>query len=98
MNLNTSLSPDQARFALLLEKFRPEVQSLWDMQERSFKPESVEKYLSTCSPSEGIMVKFLLGVWGYDEEYDFNLFQAIRLLDSKSANIIKDWVNDPFRP
>ncbi|GHG07892.1 hypothetical protein [Thalassotalea marina] len=96
--VNVSLSPEQAKFALWIEDNTPYLMKLFDFNERSYLPEEVEKYLSVASSSEEIMARFVIGVWRHDNELDFNFVDAAKSLDDKQMKIITDWLSDPFWP
>ncbi|EIF42795.1 hypothetical protein DOK_12046 [gamma proteobacterium BDW918] len=98
MEINTSLSPSQAHFALWLEEHLPELLTLFDFQEKVYREDVVERYLSTASHGQTIMAQFALGVWLHRNEFEFNFFDAASILDDRYKAIIASWFSDPFWP
>ena len=95
--LHMSMTNEQAEFALMLEK-APYIKHLWDLKERLFIPEKVEQYLATASHGDAIMARFFLGVWRRENEFDFDLFEAVKVLDQGNLKIIMDWMEKPLCP
>ena len=94
---HANLSPQQARFAIWLEESAPYLLPLWDFETSRYKRDQVEDYLSVCSTGQAIMCRFVLGVWTNGlEDYEFNLFKAMRYLEDKEMKVIQDWVKDPW--
>ncbi len=94
---HANLLPHEARFAIWLEESTPYLLPLWDFENRRYKRDQVTNYLSVCSTEEAIMCRFALAIWTNGiEDYDFNLFKAIRSLGDKELKVIQDWVQDPW--
>ncbi len=93
----TGLSAEQVNFRIMLEK-APYLKPLWDFNERSFIPENVEAFLSSASHGEAIMARFFLGVWQRENDFNFDLFEAVKTLDTENLEIIIDWLKAPVTP
>lgn len=93
----SGLSSEQSDFAAMLEK-APYLKHLWDFNERMFIPEKVEQFLGTASHGEAIMARFYLGVWRRENEFEFDLFEAAKTLDSANLKIIIGWLEGPVTP
>ena len=94
----TSLSKDQERYANWLNNNIPFLTQLFDFENRSYRVELVERYLSTASQGEIIMTKFALGVWRHKDEFNFNFIDAAKTLDYQNMKVITDWMKEPFWP
>lgn len=97
LNLNTTLTPGQAAFALMLEK-TPYLKHLWNMEQREYEEELVEQYLGTASHGQVIMARFMLGVWLNNNRFKFDLFEAVAVLDKEHLAIIQEWMANPVWP
>ncbi len=97
-HLNTSLSDEQARFALWLKEKMPYLMDLFDFDKREYTPEAVERYLGVASHGQAIMARFVLGVWRHDNYYNFDFVDAASTLDADHMKIITDWLNNPVWP
>lgn len=98
VELNVKLSQEQAKFALILEEEFSEFSGFWDLENRECLLDQVEQYLTVCSRSEGIMLRFLVAVWLRHNRFNFDLIDAIYVLDDRHLRVIKKWVNDPWWP
>lgn len=96
MNINTALSPEQAKFAVLLEEKAPFLLPLWDFEARAFIPEKVDHFLSVASKGEQFMCRFFIGIWTHHNMYEFDVFEAMAVLDEKQRNTIAEWIKAPF--
>lgn len=63
-----------------------------------YDQQAVDNLLGVTSHGTAIMLRFFLGVWRNDNEYGFDLFDAIRTLDQDHLKMITDWIADPFWP
>lgn len=97
LNLNTSLTPGQAAFALMLEK-TPYLKPLWNLERREYDQELVERYLGTASHGQAIMARFMLAVWRHNNYYDFDLIEAASVLDRENMAVIQEWLANPIWP
>lgn len=94
---HANLLPHEARFAIWLEESTPYLLPLWDFENRRYIRDQVTNYLSVCSTEEAIMCRFALAIWTNGiEDYDFNLFKAMRYLGDREIKVIQDWVKDPW--
>lgn len=98
MKLNTTLSQEQAQFAVMLEEFAPYLLHLWNFPKRAYFAEAVDGYLASASPAEAQMARFFLGVWRQDNHYNFNLIEAATTLSERERKIVSAWMMDPFCP
>lgn len=96
--LNISLSPGQAAFALFLEENAPYLLPLWDFEKCEYRVAAVESYLKIASHGEEIMARFFLGVFRNDNFYNFDIFEAAKVLDPKTLAVINAWLTKPFFP
>lgn len=76
----------------------PSLARLCDLFKREYDPEAVDELLRLTSHGTAIMLRFFLGVWRNDNQYEFDLFDAEQTLDAEHLLIIKDWRADPFWP
>ena len=91
-----SLSPEQRLFWQLLERFG--FTSLWDMKERIYYPEKVNQRLGTASKGEALLLRFCLGVWRHDNEFEFDFVDAASTLEPESLEVVTSWMKEPFWP
>lgn len=98
MELNTSLSSEQASFALWLEGNIPYLLPLFDFPKRELSTAKLEQYLSVASEGEQIMARFVASVWLGENTYEFNIIDAARTLDKKQRSIVADWLKNPLWP
>lgn len=96
--LNTSLSKEQAAFAVLIEEKAPYLLPLWDFDKREYRPSAVDSFLTLASHGECIMARFFLGIWRHDNYYKFDYIEAVKVLDKRSIKVITDWMNSPIFP
>ena len=92
-----SRSDEQYRFFKMIKQM-PNLAKLWDPFKREYDPEAVDELLGVTSHGTAIMLRFFLGVWRNDNQYEFDLFDAVQTLDAEHLKIIMDWVADPFWP
>jgi hypothetical protein len=97
MDTQNNLSPEQARFFLLLHQ-APYLLPLWDQHKREFIHAKVQAFLDSASEGEASIARFFLGIWLNHDAFHFDLFRARPHLDSKQARIIQEWIADPFWP
>lgn len=70
---------------------------LWDENTRTMVPEAIEKFKSTASQNEKIMLQFFMTVW-HGHETEFDISEAAKMLDRQERNVIADWFLNPFWP
>lgn len=99
-NQKTSLSPKQIRFFEFMGRssISELLFSYFDIDKASFKPDFVEQTIDSLSSGEQIMLRFFLGVWRNQNQFDFDLFDAFHSLDEGNFCLIQEWVSDPFFP
>lgn len=98
VTLNTGLSEEQAKFAVMLEENAPHLLHLWDFNRREYIPALAEKYLSVCSHGEKILAQFYLGVWRSDNYYKFDFVESAKVLDKTQLRVIANWLSNPIFP
>lgn len=98
MELNTSLTAEQAAFAVWLEEKAPYLFPLFDFSKRAYLPEKVEDYLAVASHGQAIMARFFLSIWRHADEFDFDFIDAAKTLDKTNMGIITDWLEKPRWP
>ena len=98
IKLNTGLTQEQAKFAMLLERFRPCIRDIRDLDTLTYCPKKADDFIKYSSDQEVIVVRFLLGVWRGDNKYQFDLFEAVQVLDFQILLIVKNWLEVPFLP
>lgn len=91
------LSNEQRKFAELLEQV-PRITEFWDFEKRECKLEDIRNALGVLSTGEAHMLRFFASIWLSSDEFEFNLFSAMKDLDVKSRSIISAWVANPFWP
>ena len=97
MTTSNYLTPQEEKFAHWLEESAPYLLKLWDFENGRYIRDRVDDYLTVCSTGEEAMCRFSLGVWTNGlEDYEFNLFKAMRYLGDKELKVIQDWVKDPW--
>ncbi|KMJ46654.1 hypothetical protein AB204_02175 [Xenorhabdus khoisanae] len=89
---------DRLKFKAFIQRHDPEFVEFWDWKAGNLLKEKVEEKIDLLSPGEKHMLKFYLGVWTRDNEYNFDFIQAMRYLDDKHSSAIREWVNNPIWP
>lgn len=98
LKLNTSLSPGQAQFALLLEKL-PFAARFWNMEMRECDLDAIEDYVGgIASHQQAVMTRWLVAVWLGENKLNFDLIDAAGCLDPELMRIITAWSEKPFWP
>lgn len=92
-----TLSPEQRKFALLLKK-HPKLKIYWDFKKRELDTRALDKKIGVLSRGEKVMVQFFAGVWLKENRYNFDLFEAVSILDPEQVSLIREWMADPFWP
>lgn len=98
MGLNTSLTAEQAAFAVWIEEKAPYLLSLFDFDLPGFLPEKVDQYMGVASHGQVIMAQFFLGVWRHNNQFGFDFIDAASTLDKEQMKIITDWLKNPLWP
>lgn len=94
----SKLTDSQAKFAVWLTEKMPYLLSLFDFEDRIYLDDKVEEYLSIGSSGETVLARFVLSVWRGDNQYDFDVTEAVRTLDKAKMKIVTDWLSNPFWP
>lgn len=92
------LTVSQEKFYEWLKECAPYLLDLWDWNDRSLSLDRVKHYLAVSSHGEIIMCQFAVGVWLGRNEYDFDLFKAVGVLDAPQRAAIAEWVKIPLWP
>lgn len=98
MELNTSLSPGQAKFALWVEAEMPYLSHLFDFNDRILVTENLEKYLGTASHGQQIMARFIATVWTQEDKFGFSILDAASILDDGQLAVVTNWLKQPIWP
>lgn len=96
--MNLRLSEEQQRYAAWIEEKMPFLMLLFDFKRREYLPQKVRPFLQTASHGQAIMARFALSVWRHDNNYEFNIVDAVRYLDVEHIETITEWMKDPFWP
>ena len=92
------MTEEQVRFTAFVKAHTPDLLKLFDFDKREIKAAEVEQYLKTASSGEKQVARFILGLWLGNNEYDFDLFDAVGTLSDNNVNVIREWLADPFWP
>ena len=98
MELNTSLSPSQAKFALWVEHKMPYLLDLFDFDRQILVTKKLEDYLAVASHGQQIMARFVAGVWVNHNKYEFDFTDAAAHLDDSQLGVVVDWLQNPIWP
>lgn len=98
MEINTSLSSSQARFATWIEEEMPYLWPLFDFSKRELISSSVDEYCEVASRGEQIMARFAAGVWCGNNQFNFDFIEAAAHLYEKQMSVVTDWLKSPFWP
>jgi len=95
-----SLTPKQQWFFALIEQssVSEHVLPFYDKEKRSLRTRELKRLLPAMSSGERIMNKFFAGLWRNENEFDFDIFEAVQSLDPTNKDLIIDWLEDPFWP
>lgn len=98
MEINTSLSSSQAKFATWIEEEMPYLWPLFDFSKGELISGSVDQFCAVASIGEQIMARFAAGVWCGNNQFNFDFTDAAAHLDEKQMNVVIDWLKNPFWP
>lgn len=87
-----ALSEPQFNFRFWLKSEAPQLQSLWNWDDRCIDVDAVESYLATASHGEAIMCRFFVGVFLGRNDMDFNLIEAAAVLEKGQREVISRWL------
>lgn len=87
-----ALSEPQFNFRFWLKSEAPQLQSLWNWDDRCVDVDAVESYLATASHGEAIMCRFFVGVFLGRNDMDFNLIDAAAVLEKGQREVISRWL------
>ena len=78
----------------------PRLSQIWDKKKSVILKDVFWEEFSVMSPAERHMALFFASLWigSNDNEYFFDLVDAIACVDLPERKIIVDWVSDPFWP
>lgn len=85
------------RFFEMLNQI-PRIQKIWNKNTKKMDVPLFEKELKLMSSGECHMARFMAGVWLGRNTYEFDLIEAIAILDLPCKRIISDWIAEPFFP
>lgn len=84
---------DVERFELMVKKNR--LSNFWDFDSGNCDYEALEKSMGVMSGGQCVMARFFLSVWF---RRDFDLIDAVSVLDEESICVITDWMVKPYWP
>lgn len=90
------LTAEQRRFKALAVSTK--LSHYWDFEKRDCDLQAIEKATGTLSHGEAIMLRFLTAVWLGENQFQFDLIDAVKTLDEHHTGIIQAWIADPFFP
>ena len=96
MELNTSLSSGQAKFALWVEEQMPYLLHLFDFERGMLLTSKLDDYLAVASHGEQIMARFVATVWTHENKYEFNIVDAASVLDEQQVVVVTSWLRQPI--
>ena len=91
------LSDEQRRFKALLSVC-PRLEGYWDFSDASCDVERLRNDMSVLSSGEEVMAKFFMAVWSGQNDFGFDLIDAVKLLDSEHLDVIVRWLVKPEFP
>lgn len=91
----------QERFFSMLERV-PRIRHLW-ARERGLRSDLFESELGVLSQGEAHMARFFISVWwngnrNCPEAWRFDLVDALSSIDPEHAELIAEWMKNPFWP
>ena len=92
------LAPAQEVYYVMLMEEAPYLMGLFDWHKRICFEDRVDKFIQQASHGESIMAKFYTGIWFGKNEFEFDLFEAVKSLDELNRNRIVAWLKTPFWP
>lgn len=88
----------EKRFELWLKTDMPYLAHIWNFEKGIYLPEKLKEFLEVASSGEAVMARFAIGVWTWENNAGFDIFQAAHVLDEKNTAIITNWLKHPFWP
>lgn len=95
----THLTSEQVRFKDEIVDRLPELEGLFDWQRKEYKADVFRKIVGSYSHGQACMARFAVAVWlGENKSTNFDVFEAISVLDEHRMGIILNWLRSPFWP
>lgn len=88
---------DRKRFYSVINQYRF-LAPYWDQERHEIKLKEFEERLGTMSTGEKHLAKFMAAVWSHEDNYGFDIVDALNFMDGAFAETIKEWVADPYWP
>lgn len=90
------------RFFKMLDRV-PRIRHLWLREPGEIDCEAFEAELGVMSSGEAHMARFFASVWFNQNSFtppglEFDLVDALASIDKAHADLIIEWINDPFWP
>ena len=92
-----TLTREQRQFKLWLDNY-PVLSAYWDFENRSCDLEAIKADLSVLSHGEAIMLRFFVAGWLGENQLNFDLIEAARVLDDGNLDDIRKWLAQPVFP
>lgn len=88
------------RFWAMLDQTFPAIQACWDREARQMKLDKMERFLGVASSGERHMALFFRDVWagGAPRDEPFDVIEAIGVIDTDQAKLVRNWLAAPFWP
>jgi len=90
-------SENVLKFRKLL-KLYPKFNDLWDFHKATVDLPRAEQALTVFSHGECVLLRFLLAVWLGENKYQFDIIEAVQVLEKEHIDRITEWMNNPFWP
>lgn len=91
-----NLSPTQEQFRRLISQTG--LHRYWNWEKRNYDKALLKKDLPCMSHGEKVLVKFFVGLWTWDNELNFDIYEAANSLSHNNRAIIIEWLENPFWP
>ncbi len=92
-----TLTDEQRRFKKMLNGY-PLMASYWNFEQRECDLQAINADLGVLSHGEAIMLRFFVAVWLGDNQLNFDLIEAARVLDDGNLDDIRTWLAQPEFP
>lgn len=96
-----NISEDMKKFLTILNQY-PAIERYWYIENSSYvvNIEQIKNDFGLMSHGEQILIKFFLSVFTGQQQsgFEFDLFEAVRVLDQHHRNLIISWIENPFYP
>ena len=95
------ITDEMKKFLAMLNQY-PAIERYWHIENGSYvvNIEQIQNDLALFSHGEQILVKFFVSVFTGKQQssFEFDLFDAVRVLSQRHLDLIASWLKDPFWP